>query len=112
MNHLRHILAGLIAIGVSASCAPAFAAPTDSAMFQLTICADPSNLPYSNRALASFGNESVRVIAADLQMELDFFWFPEHQSFLRRSLLEGLCDSVMVVPASLGVIATTNISSR
>lgn len=107
VTHLRHILAGLVAIGVSASCAPAFAEPTDSAKFKLTVCADPANLPYSNRALAGFENEIARVIAADLQMELDFFWFPEHQGFLRRSLLEGLCDAVMTVPASLGVVATT-----
>jgi mxaJ protein len=107
MNKLRHILAGLIALGVSSSCTQALAERADSARPKLTVCADPSNLPYSNRALAGFENEIAQVVAADLQMELDFFWFPEHQGFLRRSLLEGLCDAVMSVPTSLAVVATT-----
>lgn len=107
MLKFRHILAGLVAFEITAVCAQALAGPADPPRAKLTVCADPSNLPYSNRALAGFENEIARVLAADLQMELDYFWFPEHQGFLRKSLQEGMCDAVMSVPAELSVVATT-----
>jgi mxaJ protein len=105
--NLRNVLATLLTFGASISCTMALSEPVEAPPSKLTVCADPSNLPYSNRALEGFENAIARVIAADLKMELDYFWFPEHQGFLRRSLLDGHCDVVMSVPSSLSIVSTT-----
>lgn len=78
-----------------------------SAETALTVCADPDNLPYSNRAGLGFENRIATLLAANLGARAETFWFAEHKGFLRRTLLNGLCDVVLSVPAGLEIVAET-----
>ena len=73
----------------------------------LMVCADPENLPYSNKAGEGFENKIAALIAADMHMGVEFFFFPEHKTFLRRTLNDGACDLVVSVPAGMRQIAQT-----
>lgn len=64
----------------------------------LVVCADPSNLPYSNKAREGFENKIADLLAADLHVDADYFWFAGHRSFMRRTLLDGVCDLVVSAP--------------
>ncbi|MGO9673157.1 MAG: quinoprotein dehydrogenase-associated putative ABC transporter substrate-binding protein [Methylocella sp.] len=103
------ILPGLLAAALTANLAAAAAAETDApgASPALVVCADPANLPYSNEAREGFENKIAALLADDLHAELRYFWFAEHKTFLRRTLLDGRCDAVISVPASLSVVAAT-----
>jgi mxaJ protein len=73
----------------------------------LTVCADPANLPYSNDEQKGFENQIATLLADDLHVELRYFWFAEHRSFFRRTLLDGVCDVVISVPTGLSMVAAT-----
>src|SRR5271168_276306 len=95
----------LAAIG---ALAVALAGPaTAAAAPSLVVCADPGNLPYSNGREQGFENRIARLVADDLHLTLRYFWYAEHRSFIRRTLLDGVCDVVMSLPAGLPGVATT-----
>lgn len=97
------------AILLLANASPAFAelAEDRPPRKALIVCADPSNLPYSNKAREGFENKLADVLAADLQVGVDYFWFVGHKSFMRRTLLDGVCDVVISAPSGLPGTVTT-----
>lgn len=68
---------------------------------ELVVCADPSNLPYSNARGEGFENRIAQLLAKDLQWDLRYVWNMQRRSFLRRTLFSGACDVVMGVPSGL-----------
>jgi mxaJ protein len=80
--------------------APAFAA-------DLRICADPNNLPFSNRAQKGFENRIAEMVANDLHQKLQYVWWSERKNCIENSLNAGRCDVVMGVPSELGSAAVT-----
>jgi quinoprotein dehydrogenase-associated probable ABC transporter substrate-binding protein len=82
------------------------AAPPDGKPV-LAVCADPANLPYSDDKQEGFENKIAALLAQDMQADLKYFWFAEHKAFLRRTLLDGICDVVISVPIGLERVATT-----
>jgi len=106
MSFVRLMLLLLIGTGL----AQAEKSPQDS----LRVCADPNNLPYSNRAEEGFENKIAELIAADLQRDLEYTWFPQRMGFIRNTLKfwddeQGRfrCDLVIGVPAGFDISATT-----
>jgi quinoprotein dehydrogenase-associated probable ABC transporter substrate-binding protein len=73
----------------------------------LRVCADPNNLPFSNRQGQGFENKLAEMLAAQLGAKLQYTWRAERKSFLKNSLEAGRCDLVMGMPASLASVATT-----
>jgi mxaJ protein len=73
----------------------------------LRVCADPNNLPFSNRSGEGFENRLAELIAHDLNAEVQYTWWAERKSFLRNSLGAGLCDVVMGVPSTLDSVLST-----
>jgi len=73
----------------------------------LRVCADPNNLPYSNDKEQGFENRIADLIAADLNMRVEYFWLRQGEKFFRRTLNNGVCDVVMGVPEGLDEAATT-----
>lgn len=67
----------------------------------LAVCADPSNLPYSNEKQEGFENRIASLLAADFHADLRYTWNQERRSFFRRTLFAGACDVVISVPAML-----------
>ena len=74
---------------------------------ELRVCADPNNLPYSNRKLEGFENRLAEMVARDLHASLRYTWWPQHRGFLRNTLKAGTCDVVMGLPSSVELAATT-----
>jgi len=73
----------------------------------LKICADPNNLPYSNKQGQGFENELARLVAKDFGMHISYFWFPQQDAFFHRTLNAGVCDVVMGVPAGIAEADST-----
>ena len=85
-------LTALLLLGAGAAWAQVpdpMAAPT------LRVCADPDDLPFSNRAGEGFQNRIAALLAASLGRELEYAWYPSGIGFLRQTLLRGRCDVVM-----------------
>jgi mxaJ protein len=73
----------------------------------LRVCADPNNLPFSNRGLEGFENKLMALVARDLDATVSYTWWAQRRGCLRNTLKAGLCDVVPGVPVGLpGVRAT------
>jgi quinoprotein dehydrogenase-associated probable ABC transporter substrate-binding protein len=89
--------------------APAVAkAPT------LKVCADPDNLPQSDRAGAGYENKIAEALARDLGRKLEYTWFPQRMGFVRQTLRaqddvthEFKCDVIIGVPKGYDLTLTT-----
>lgn len=62
------------------------------------VCADPSDLPFSNQARQGFENQIAALMAKQLGKKLGFTWQPQVFGFLRLTLYNYRCDVVMGVP--------------
>lgn len=71
------------------------------------VCADPNNLPFSNRTQEGFENKIAALLARELGRELVYTWWPQRRGFIRNTLNAGLCDVVMGVPSSYDPVLTT-----
>ena len=67
----------------------------------LRVCADPNNLPFSNRTGLGLENKLAQLIAHDLSVDLKYVWFSERKNFLKNSLNANLCDAVLGVPVDM-----------
>ncbi len=65
---------------------------------ELRVCADPDNLPFSNRKSEGFENKIAELIAKELGVPLKYFWYPHQRGMVRRALAPGLCDVVISIP--------------
>jgi quinoprotein dehydrogenase-associated probable ABC transporter substrate-binding protein len=65
------------------------------------VCADPNNLPFSNRTGQGLENKLAQIIAHDLSAHLKYVWFSERKNFLKNSLNANLCDAVLGVPVDM-----------
>lgn len=74
---------------------------------ELRVCADPNNLPYSNRRQEGFENKIAELIAAELDATVRYTWWPQRRGFIRNTLRERTCDVVMGVPSSFELVLTT-----
>jgi quinoprotein dehydrogenase-associated probable ABC transporter substrate-binding protein len=74
---------------------------------ELRVCADPNNLPFSNRRGEGFENRIAEVIARELKASIGYTWWAQRRGFVRNTLREGLCDVVVGVPAGYDPVLTT-----
>lgn len=76
----------------------ALAEPATAGDWELKVCADPDNLPFSNKAGEGFDNKIAEILAADLNADLSYVWLSDLHGRTRRRLLQaGECDLVMGV---------------
>jgi len=73
----------------------------------LRVCADPNNLPFSNRQRQGFENELADLVARDLHATVRYTWWPQRRGFIRRTLNAGHCDLMVGVPTTLDLLLTT-----
>jgi quinoprotein dehydrogenase-associated probable ABC transporter substrate-binding protein len=73
----------------------------------LRVCADPNNLPFSNRRGEGFENRLAELLAREMNLRLEYTWWAQRRGFFRSTLKAGLCDVVMGVPSSLEMALTT-----
>jgi quinoprotein dehydrogenase-associated probable ABC transporter substrate-binding protein len=73
----------------------------------LRVCADPNNLPFSNRDGGGFENELAELVGRALNKTVTYTWWPQRRGFIRNTVRAGLCDVVMGVPHEFGMLRTT-----
>jgi mxaJ protein len=73
----------------------------------LTVCADPNNLPFSNRAGRGFENRLAEIVARDLGRKLEYVWWAQRRGYVRNTLNEARCDLWPGVASTVEMLATT-----
>lgn len=82
-------------------------AAAESASWELRVCADPDNLPYSNQALEGFDNRIAAILADELGAHVTYEWTVINPNAVRLALDTGDCDVVLgVEEGASGVINT------
>ncbi|MGB9334002.1 MAG: substrate-binding domain-containing protein [Candidatus Acidiferrales bacterium] len=61
----------------------------------LRVCADPSNLPFSNDKSEGFENKIANILSEELKVPVEYTWFPQVTGFLRNTLFAKRCDVVI-----------------
>ena len=74
----------------------------------LRVCADPSNLPFSNERGEGFENRVAALVARALERQVEYVFFPQVQGFVRNTLRAGRCDLVMGTVAGDDLMQNTN----
>jgi mxaJ protein len=64
----------------------------DAAAAVLRVCADPNNLPFSDREGRGFENKIVELIAKDLGSTVDYTWWAQRRGYVRHTLKADVCD--------------------
>ena len=91
---------------VALACLVAPLAHADAAR-TLRVCADPSNLPFSNRDKAGFENAIVDIVAQALGANVEYVWWSQQRGFARKTLGAGSCDLWPGVATAVTTMATT-----
>ncbi|MDF1589403.1 MAG: quinoprotein dehydrogenase-associated putative ABC transporter substrate-binding protein [Gammaproteobacteria bacterium] len=80
----------------------------------LRVCADSYNLPYSNDKFEGFDNKIATIIADELDIPVEYYWFPQRIGFARNTIKKidpetgkFLCDVAMSIPAERGIYSPT-----
>lgn len=74
---------------------------------KFTICADPADLPFSNKKLEGFENEIAKIVAEGMNAELNFYWWPNQRGLVRNTLNKNLCHVLIGVPTGYDLVLTT-----
>jgi mxaJ protein len=90
---------------ICAATLPACAAP-------LRFCADPDNMPFSNRAGQGLENRIAVLVANTLRRPAVFVWSRNGRGFLRERFNRNACDVLMGVPQQIRGVLTTHAYYR
>ncbi|MDT5295111.1 MAG: mxaJ protein [Acidobacteriota bacterium] len=74
----------------------------------LRVCADPNNLPFSNRRGEGFENKLAELVAREFNAAVEYTWWAQRRGFFRNTLKAGACDVVMGVPSGFEMALTTS----
>lgn len=101
--HLWIILLGMWVLGTSS----ASAGETE----KFRVCADPENLPFTNRRLQGFENKIADLVAEEFGASPTYIWWGQRRGFIRNTLnatlKEARCDVVMGVPKGYDPVLST-----
>jgi quinoprotein dehydrogenase-associated probable ABC transporter substrate-binding protein len=103
----------LLALVAVLTCGAALA-QEGAAASPLRVCADPDNMPQSDRNGAGYENKIAEQLARDLNRKLEYFYFPQRMGFVRNTLRardettqQFKCDLIIGVPKGYELTATT-----
>jgi len=74
---------------------------------ELRVCADPDNLPFSNRNQQGFENKIAEMLAHDLHADLKYEWQRLGRGFVREYLGKSRCDLLVGIPVNYKPVLTT-----
>jgi mxaJ protein len=74
----------------------------------LRVCADPNNLPFSNKKGQGFENKLAELIAKRMGRTLQYSWYEEVRGGMSMPLSNGTCDIVMGYTEGTAMIEDTN----
>jgi mxaJ protein len=86
---------------------PFSAPPLQAAERKLAVCADPANLPFSNRNERGFENRIIAIVAQELGARVSYVWWAQRRGAVRETLNAGRCDVIPGVASNLDMLATT-----
>jgi mxaJ protein len=106
---IRHslLLSVLAVSSAGAAVEPAAIPAPEPATRELTVCADPNNLPFSNKAEEGFENKIASLIARDMGAKLTYVWWAQRRGYARSTLNEAKCDMWPGVAVGVDRIATS-----
>lgn len=111
MNRRHSIVkpGALVLAALLLALAPLALAESERTTWELRVCADQSNLPYSNRQQQGFENRIIEMIAQELHARLSYLWLPKLRNADQDLLLlrEGKCDVFLDVGDGLAPYLTT-----
>jgi mxaJ protein len=107
MSHLPLVVALAAATLTTASSDVTAAEPAALHERELVVCADPNNLPFSNRAGEGFENKLAELLAANMGAHLSYVWWAQRRGFARHTLNEGACDVWLGVASGVEKVAAT-----
>jgi quinoprotein dehydrogenase-associated probable ABC transporter substrate-binding protein len=110
MRRTRSIAILLLAVaGASVSAVPSRAQTGEIIdRTELRVCADPSNLPFSNEKEEGFENKTATLLGEELKLPVKYVFFPQVIGFVRNTLGVRRCDLVMGTVAGDDIVQTTN----
>jgi mxaJ protein len=80
------------------------------------VCADPENMPFSNRKMEGLENRIADLLAKDFGTTPTYVWWGQRQGFIRNTmnatLESGRCDIVMGVPVGYDLVRPTQAYYR
>jgi len=108
---MRRIVSSVLAVAALGLCAgPALADPDPQA---LRVCADPNNLPLSDKDGKGYENRIAQLIGEELGRPVTYTFMPQRMGFIRNTLRASdghggyKCDLVIGVPADYDMTANT-----
>lgn len=72
------------------------------------VCADPANLPMSDKNGAGYENRLAELFAAKLDLPVAYTWYPMATGFIRNTLRANRCDVVMGYAQGHELVLNTN----
>ncbi|MEO1206015.1 MAG: substrate-binding domain-containing protein [Pseudomonadota bacterium] len=78
----------------------------------LRVCADPANLPFSGKDEPGFENKIADIVADELDVKVEYTWFPQATGFIRRTLFAKRCDLVVGYAQGDEMVLNTNAYYR
>ncbi|MBY8975683.1 substrate-binding domain-containing protein [Rhodobacteraceae bacterium NNCM2] len=72
------------------------------------VCADPANMPFSNKAGEGYENKIAELLASKLGLPVQYTWFPQATGFVRRTLKENRCDVIISYAQGHELVLNTN----
>lgn len=103
----RVVLLALVLDATSALCAPTEATRSAANATRLRVCADPNNLPFSNRAGEGFENRIAQRLARGLDRKLEYTWWAQRRGYARNTVKAEQCDLWIGVASGVQALDTT-----
>ncbi|CEJ85129.1 Extracellular solute-binding protein family 3 [Hyphomicrobium sp. GJ21] len=79
---------------------------------ELRVCADPSDMPFSNQKGEGFENKIADIIADELKVPVVYTWYPKSLGFIRMTLAAKRCDLVIGWGQGDDIVLNTNAIYR
>jgi len=109
MGHSMRVRVGGVFLLAAALLCPNSALAQGKKLFR--VCADPENLPFSNRQQAGFENKVAEVMAKALGETVSYVWWGQRRGFIKNTMNATLdsarCDVVIGVPQGYDLVRTT-----
>ena len=73
----------------------------------LRVCADPSNLPFSNESKEGYENDIANLLGKELGIPVVYEFFPQVIGYVRNTLNKKKCDIIIGITASNDLVLNT-----
>ncbi|MBP1848807.1 quinoprotein dehydrogenase-associated probable ABC transporter substrate-binding protein [Rhizobium halophytocola] len=104
------VAAAALAIGLAGGGSAALAQQTTDLVSKTAfrVCADPANVPMSAKDGSGFENRIAALFATELDLPLEYTWFPMATGFIRKTLAANVCDVVIGYAQGDEMVLNTN----